>query len=527
MSDPFEIRTLMSRTAEAVVTNQQLLDQQLGASYLASCQSDVQRTFFSIPRAQVQLRFGVIETAEKSWRLVPFKWLSNPATTVREKMHTHEFAFCVDASPTPPPRVESQNPDPIPLYLSRPYFMLSFAEEKAIKDLLLAALGDENPSWTSAIPAEIGDLPNKVRKEREEFQAAFNDDANEQGPIFFRYSTNPVSYLIVRVVGSSANDSIFVLTPEAVPKVTIYSLKSDSTSKLRYEPLHRLLFTIRRWQSGNLQPQVSNDLEGTNTGSNQPQNALSGLLRFATDIRDGYAAGLKYLAETTSSSAMSIGPEQLTPTTYYDLTQVQASLTYSIGYKEGVERLPFDFSLQRTWGSDETVTGDAPANDARLIESHVYIRAFHEAAKPKVEIELRTPEFVLSDAARDAFIKLALSSRYMIASAFDESDVSYLNFIENETFQRGAVAGLSYRGEEAKHKFLVIWPGLFNGETRDFAFTCSLDKDDLEQFKDIKPVLRVDQDLASVQFEVSGDQYRPFHNFFHAVRMWRVRIKTM
>jgi hypothetical protein len=512
----------MRNTAEAVVTNQQLLDQQLGASYLSSCQSDNQRTFFSIPRAQVQLRFGVVETSNTSWRLVPFKWLSNPAANVREKMHTHEFAFCVDASPTPPVRIEGPNEEPIPLYLSRPYFMLSFAEEKEIADLLLAALSEENPSWTSTIPANNAD----IRRERKDFEDAFNDDGNEKGPIFFRYSTSPVSYLIVRVVDSSANDSIFVLRPEAVPKVTIYSLKGDSTSKLRYEPLHRLLHTIRRWQSGNLLPQVSNDLEKASTGENPAQNALSGLLRFAVDIRDGYAAGLKYLAETTSNSAMSIGPEQLTPTTYYDLTQVQASLTYSISYKEG-ERLPFDFSLQRTWGNNETVTDDAAANDARLIESHVYIRAFHEAAKPKVEIELRTPEFVLSDAARDAFIKLALSSRYMIASAFDQSSVSYLNFIENETFQRGAVAVLSYRGDEAKHKFLVIWPGLFNGETRDFAFTCSLDKDDLDQLKDVKRVLRVDQDLASVEFEVTGDQYRPFHNFFHAVRMWRVRIKTM
>ena len=518
----------MRDTAEAVVTNQQLLDQQLGTSYLSSCQSDGQRTFFSIPRAQVQLRFGVVETSAERWSLVPFKWLLNPSEKVLEKMHTHEFAFCVDASPTPPLEIESANQERIPLYLSRPYFMLSFAEEKEIKDLLLATLDGNNPNCTSAIPGQVNIPPEKIRKEREEFEAAFNDDGNEQGPIFFRYNTTPVSYLIVRVVGSSANDSIFVLTPEPVPSVVIYSLKSDSTSRLRYEPLHRLLYTIRRWQSGNLLPQVSNDLEKRNVGENPTEGALSGLLRFAGDIRDGYAAGLKYLAETASSSAMSIGDEQLTPTTYYDLTQVQASLTYSLGYKEGAPRLPFDFSLQRTWGNDETVVkGDAPANDARLIESNVYIRAFHEAAKPKVEIELRTPEFVLSDAAREAFIRLAFSSRYAIASAFDESDVSYLSFIENESFQRGVVAVLSYRGDEAKHKFLVIWPGLFNGHTRDFAFTCSLEKEDLDHLKDIKPVLRVDQDLASVEFEVSGDQYRPFHNFFHAVRMWRVRIKTM
>lgn len=526
MTNPFEIKTLMHDAAVAVVTNQQLLDQELGLSYLASCQSSDHQTLFSVPRTKVQLRFGVIEKESGGWRLVPFRWLFNSKREIIARMHTHELAFCVDAGPVPPPKIENPDPrSPIPLFLSRPYFLLSFAEEDQIKDQLIAALDQNN--WTSAIPGG-GDIREQVKKERKDFVEAYGHDDKERGPIFFRLDSTPVSYLIVRVVGKDANDSIFVLTPNATPAVVIYSLDGDEKKQLKYQPLHRLLFTIRRWQSGTLPAQVSNELQESGSGLTQPQGAFGALVPFASDIRDGYAAGLQYLAE--SSSTMRSSAEQLSPTTYYDLTNVEAALTYSVSFQEeGESAKPFDFSLQRTWGDDETV-GPKPttADDATLIESHVYIRAFHEANKPRVEIELKTPEFVLSNGARDAFIKLVLidENKEKIVSVFEDG-IPYGSFLENVEFQRRVVTVLSYRGEETKHKFLVIWPGLFNGQTRDFAFTCALDKKDVNQLKDVKRVLRVDQDLESVEFEVTGDQYRPFHNFFHAVRMWRVRMKMM
>jgi hypothetical protein len=529
MDSYYDIRTLLPSTAEAVVTNQRLLDRGLGSSYLASCQSSAFRMLFTIPRAQVRLKFGVIEKASGGWRLVPLKWLFNKGTNVREQMHTHELDFFVDACPHPPPAItNAAESESIPLYLSGPYFMLSFAEEAEVAKRLIAAFDPQNPSWTSAIPGEVPNLAAAVKRERERFIKALNDNSDERGPIFFRYDSNPVSYLVVRVVGSNANDSIFVVTPDAQPEVVIHSMEDDPVKTVHYEPLHKLLSTIRSWQQGLLPPHITGDLENSPAvGPTHARGGLRGLLPLARDLREGYAEGTKYLLEAGSVSNM-LGQDPLIPNVYFDLTGVEAVLKYSVGDRqENQAGRMFDFMLRRTWIGEDTIQNEDDANEARLIESRAFIRAFNKEGKARVEIELQTPEFVLSGAARERLLTLVLNSLDLVTDAFAPDEALYQSFLEDPSFQKGAVALLSYRGEQAKDKFFVVWPGLFANQSRDFAFLCALDKNQPKRLTDVKAVLRVSEDLGTIQFPiVTGDQYKAFHNFFHAVRMWRVRMTT-
>jgi hypothetical protein len=526
----YDIRTLLQSTAEAVVTNQQSLDRELGHSYLTSCQTSGVRTLFSIPRTHLRLRFGVVETASGEWRLVPLKWFFNKGKQVREQMHTHELEFYVDASPHPPPPLQSdEQSSPIPVFLTGPFFMLSFSEEAEIAKRMIAALDPQNPSWSSVIPGSVSDLAGKVKREREKFIDALTDNSNEQGPIFFRYDSSPTSYLIVRVVGSDANDSIFVVTPGTQPEVVIHSMDGDEVKMVRYQPLHSLLETMRGWQNGVLPPHVSSVLEQTVTDRPaESESGLRGLLPFAQDIREGYAEGIKYLSKVSSTSTMDLADEQLTPNVYFDLTGVQAALTYSVGdRKESPRGRTFDFMVRRTWSGDDTIQDEDDANETRLIESRAFIRASNQAGKARVEIELQTPEFVLSGAARERLLRMAVNSIDAIAEAFRPDQAVYHSFLENPTFQKAAVALLSYRGEQAKDKFFVIWPGLLANQSRNFAFICALDKDEPTRLTDVKAILRVDQDLTTVELPtVTGEQYGAFHNFFHAVRMWRVRMTS-
>jgi hypothetical protein len=45
----------------------------------------------------------------------------------------------------------------------------------------------------------------------------------------------------------------------------------------------------------------------------------------------------------------------------------------------------------------------------------------------------------------------------------------------------------------------------------------------------IEPVMHLEQDLDPEGFgigvEITGDQYQPFHNVFHAIRIWSSRVE--
>jgi hypothetical protein len=528
----YDVRGLFRATAEATVTAQKELDGALAASYCLSCETDSQRMLYTIPRTSVQFRFGVVEESGGGWRLIPWK-----QTLKREQMHVHELKFYVDAMTEAPPKVSSANGATVSFHTKSPYFMLTPAQEEDLAKQLLAALDPATRSWVSAIPGTVKDLEKLVLREFKDLRTALGKNESEKGPVFFRLESSPQSYLVVRVVGKDANDSIFVVTPEASPQVVIHSLDGDEVKSVSYQPLHHLLHTIRRSQEGALAPVLTDDVPSvvaSEAEAVQTGTGLRGLVPFAEDIRAGYASGLAYLAESKAESFWQVENAQLTPSVFYDFTGVQARLTYSLGYRqEGEQQRPsLDFGIRRTSFDDPLKAGEEP-DEVRLIESSALIRATRDAFGPRTEVELKAPEFVLSGAARDRLLKLTLDSDAdadsKIQKAFRPNGKLYSGFIKNEDYQRRVVALLSYRGSPPKEEFLIVWPGDFVGKSRDFAFTCGLN-DSRTRLDDVKRVFGVEDDLTDVQLTnnndeaaATGEQYRPFHNFFHAVRIWRAR----
>lgn len=540
----FDVRGLFLNTTAAVVTTQKQLDGEMSLDYIRTCPHPDQRMLFSVPRADATLRFGVEETASKTWRLLPRR-----STNAGKQRQTHELEFSVVAVTERPSLLLAAEQTRIPIFLSQPYFLLTSEDEAALMQRLIAALTPETRSWRAAIPPG-GITPEKLQKVVEgEFDGQGNlktkgekhrivdalkpeNALDERGMVAFRLESSPVSFLVVRVVGKDANDSVFVVTPGKQPEVVIYSVDRDESKSIRFGPLFQLMQTIRRCQQGALKPTFTQLSEQDITGP--ANNGLAPLLPFAKDVRDGYEAAVSFLAQPDNESFMQVRDVQLTTSLYYDVTDVKAALTYSLGYENDneVAQTRFDFQLRTDPRQNLIDIGDK-ASETKLIESRAVISVERPTGKPAaVKVELNTPEFVLSGSARERLLKLARKSIDAIAGAFEPNQQDYRGFLANESFQGGAVAFLSYRGKQPKEQFLVIWPGAFLGRSRDFAFTCKVDQKDRSRLTEIKAVLRVEQDLTGVELSnvdpdedpVSGEQYRAFHNFFHAVRIWRARM---
>jgi hypothetical protein len=554
----YSLLDIFAGTAAAVVEAQHALDTHLGAAYDESCMVAAHRRLYSIPRTVMDFRFGleIDDTAGAGLlKLIPGK--KNP--TEREQRHAHHLHFTLDAvtgPPSPPTPLARGTTAPLPFYLSEPFFLLSPLDESILRRRLTDALRTHGspPLWESRVPDGHGGFksldPKDVAAEAALIEIAGWNEESERGMVYFRCEGEPPRYLVVRVTDKSKNDSVFMLRENNPRPVAIYSLEGDHGAQLEYAPLHALTLTVRNWQRGGLPtPQVAN-----------PQGmplrfGLQYLQAFALKMGEGYVRGLEYLSgrqPTTSPPTPTTSPPAATrraPGTdspfpvYYDLTDVSAELSYSVEYSSDTPRLRFD--VRRTV-DDETVFEDTAGNEFgaenrdKLIESRAVIHAFRVGDAPRLEVELLSPEFVLSGSARAAFMRFVDESVARIEDAFkrDEANAgAYARYLRDESARRGAVVLLAYRGKTPKEEFLAIWPGadLQTGLARDFVFTCKRDSG-TNRLKDVRPLMSLGQNIAEVtvntpsdathEADLSEEQYQAFHNFFHAVRIWRSRMLT-
>ncbi|MDX2032155.1 MAG: hypothetical protein SF339_15890 [Blastocatellia bacterium] len=486
---------------------------------------------YAVPRVDFELEFALQVDREK-------RILFIPVGNRRSELHTHRLRFSLVAIPEPPPRLPADLvAGGAPMTLSEPHFLIDAGEEQKLCRALgrLLQSGDSSV-WKFDLPGDDArgrGLAGKVREEGGRVIEALDRPHPERGMVCFRLDGADESYLIVRVTKKEVNDGLFLFTPSASPQITIYSIEDDGSRELRYEPLHRMAQTVRRWVEG----ATTSHVERPDGG--QLQLGMENLTQFVQGLRDGYIKALRFL------SGLSAPGHGLIQPTWYDLTGVGAELRFSVEYDDAGEAPRLNFRERRA------PDGAGAGRDYKLIESRVVLRARRDGNLPRVDVELEAPEFVLSGRARDRFIELAVASAEETAAKFarqydddgpgemsrQEAMTVYLDALRGRSNQRGAVIFLSYKGNVPQEEFLVIWPGIWPPrgahEQREFVFTCKREGERLDPDK-TRPLMRLDQHLrdAAVQTTVGttesdgldNRQYQAFHNFFHAVRIWRGRM---
>lgn len=503
------LRQLFVDVTDAVSKAQRDFDGKLQRDYLAECKTNGQALVYSIPRTSVEMKFGL--QIKKETKKFLFFFSKKSAETQK-----HTLKFSLIAVPDPPQPVKVTNTTDTPFHLLQPNFLLSHSEEMKRYDELKTALADSNRRLLMFQP----DNEFKPQKEIAEIEKALADEMSERGMVCFRLDDVTHAFLIVRVTGKSQRDSIFILRPEQ-KTVEIYSFEGDGNDEVDYRPLHSLAVTIRRWLQG------ATPLTETVDRKMLEKLGLKSLPELAESLRAAYVDGIKILAEQKVDSE---------PPVLYDLTDVSAELSYTIDYNS-IDKAPFDFEK-------------TDSNEFAFIQNRALIQLERTAQGVHTEIELAAPEFVLSGGARDSLLsdfdsqekdkpleKLLEAFWKKYGKKSNESETSfkfrYTDFIQNKLYRRNVVALLSYKGDKPKAEFLVIWQGLDRkNQPRDFVFVYK--KED----KEIKPIMALDEEISEVSLltpldsdnpneesdiDLEKEAYQAFHNFFHAVKMWRIR----
>ncbi|HEY6805131.1 MAG TPA: hypothetical protein VI306_16265 [Pyrinomonadaceae bacterium] len=511
ITEPIEqLTTLFRQSAQAVLSAQRELDKKLGSVVVSSDLSFDPVTTYSIPQTKVEISFG-LEVLNSKRVLIPF--LSG--TTASRELHGHTLTFALIATPEAP-RPPNSNAQ-FEIQALQPSFMISPAEQDSLSRELAAALTAGN--WDFAFP-EHGDKPTqkKVNAEAKKIIQALTPDNPERGMVVFKLDTEPTTYLVIRVTDKSKKDGVFVLNKIPNTEVMVYSFDGDSVDNIRYAALHQFILTLRNWLAGGSQPvPVPKPLD---QAADPSPLGLIALDDFAKYLYLGYVDGLQFLsAQTADATLLAALPS------FYDLVDVEGRMTYSVYYDENAQRMRFSF------GPRTSPDGATTSDDLSVVESKAFIRAFRRNDQPQVEVKLIAPEFAVTDEGRKELMSKLTGNEVAnkIADSFGDTDREiYLDCIREPGFQAAVVILLSYKGKTPKPNFLAAWPGFFQNKQRDFVFSFELKNDEI---KNIQPIMGLGQEIeletlgGTIGVEITQDQYEPFHNAFHAVRIWRSRVE--
>lgn len=508
-TEPLEqIRTLCLQTAQAVVAAQKILDEKMAAAVVNGELAQTNEPLYSIPRTDLELRFG-LDVVNGKRLLIPF--LSSSSAT--HERHGHLLSFSLIGVPEPPDFPLSG--DKVQIQGYQPPFIVSPEVEEHISRQLVQAL--RNKEWEFALPAR-GEPPTQKRVDDEagKIIEALTPDNPERGMVVLNLDTVTPAYLLIRVTDKSKKDGIFLFESQKTPPAKIYSFEKDGVDDIRYAALHLFLLTLRQWLAGGAKPvPISNHLTSTQDPS---ALGLPALTEFAENVFHAYIDTLQFLAEQRNEQQVLAGLP-----TFYDVVNVSGELTYSVFFDESAQRLRFSF------GPRMRPDGTPVSDEISVVESKAFVRAFRRNDQPQVETKLMAPEFALTDEARRIVLRALVEAADEIAQAFDDLEPeTYLEFIRAPAYQAGVVILLSYEGKTPKPNFLVAWPGVLQNKWRDFVFLCKL-KD--SKIKDITRIVGLAQDIELDQVggvegvSITQDQYEPFHNAFHAVRIWRSRVE--
>lgn len=515
MAEQTDLKTLVTNTIAAVAKAQRQFDSEMGSSLLTSSETDGQAMRYAVPRTSVEMKFGLKSVEEKKLFLIGTK-------EQKEERYEHTLYYSIITIPEKPLSLASVTSqaqiEKNPFIIKEPHFIVSAEVEKDLYALLQNML--ENHNYTALIPIKPEDIPDEIKAIRESIDndRSANPKNIERGLVCFRLDGATESFLIVRVTDKNVNDSIFVIEQTTQPRLTIYSLEFDKVNKVQYKPFHKLALTIRRWVQG-APPRVTIHENGIPPNIN---SGLSDLKTFAANLNNDYVDSLNFIASQASITS---------PATFYDVVAVKATVSYSLEYKPKGAGTPDD-GMPDTRFNIIGAKQEGSVNNTFILSHANLILEREDDFTAQTTIELVSPEFALSGAARHSvlenFENTGQPAFKNVLKAFN-NEPRYQDFLLNSSLRNGVVILLSYRGNEPLNEFLIIWPCGMNeaGQQRDFVFIYK--KEDNKVTK----VLAEEESVEDTSLEItndsttdlSKDQYRAFHNFFHAVRIWRARSR--
>jgi hypothetical protein len=459
----------------------------MDAVSLGFAPADESVPWLSVPRIDVEIAFGL----ETGARTKLFFWKKRGGVEARR----HLLRFALVASPdAPDARTLSAA---IITRILEPPFLVSETERIAAIDQLKAALKALDPV---KFKGEILKLEKDASR-----------------VICLRLEPSAPRALLIARVGEKGveGDGLFVLTNGPVPAVEPYSWEGDDADDVALAPLNWLARTIRHWL---LHPHSNEE-----TRPDLPDvGGFGTLTHFVDFLRDGYDDASRELADAEIWAA---GSEPH----YYDLTEVEAELSYSVSGATDQKTVEFTTSEGRPYS---------------LLESRVKVTIVRDG-ETRLRVDLLAPEFVLQGEKLRRFTRAAAkgiddrsSTLLRELAAGDRAYAElYPVFLKDQAMACGAVCLLSYEGDTPTPNFLVVWPGPYG---RDFIFVCRFDEDS-DEISNVKVLLRLGDDIdertalakstgaapgvptAVEEGALSGREYKAFHNFFHAVEIWRAR----
>jgi len=477
-----EFHSIFRNTAEAVVRAQRALE---GRSDPAA---------YSIPRLDAAFQFELTLTKEKKFLFVP--------RGSRTERRNHRVRFSLTAVPDPPDvAAPLEGVKQHPLTLVQPPFLLTEDQERARCREAVEAL--RAGLWTARLPGNKPLEPGEAREEAERIEEALSNPAPGMGMIGFRLAGEPESWLLVRVTEEDKNDALLVLAPSQPKPLVIFSAPGDDSKQVLYEPLHRLVLTIREWLAGAAPVRVPYD-------AGLPVRwGLPDLNLFAQKMVEGYWEGLQYLAQAGAEGRGAC----------FDLSNVEVELAVAVRFDKKAPR----FTMAQLPAAEE---------EAELMEARVALRAQRTGPGTELELELVEPGFVLGRDALELLREAVGRSEEEIAAEFAERGTpSYFNhlfWLRAASGRERVVGFLSAERGEGAQKILVIWPGAnLAGAPRDFTFVAEARRErEGWRLGDIEDVMSLEDLLGSIVIngllaEASREQYEAFYHFFRAVRVWR------
>jgi hypothetical protein len=501
MAEPDSIESLLTGTSRAVLAAQRRLDTELSPHYSSHSTIAGRPLEYAIPRVAVETEFALEQ--RQTGRLL---WVF-PGRG-RSDVLTHCLRFRLTAVPERPSAPVATADTPLSsACLWEPHMLVSGDEERRISLRVAAAL--EAGTFRPMLPGSSTIAPQLARREAGRIRAALTARDPERGMVAFRLDDPPGVMLVIRVTEKGVHDGVFVVDEVADSPVLVYSLEEDGAHGVRYKPLHDFVRTVRNWQSGlpaRRRPVAPGDLN---------QLGLVGLEEFAAALESGYSATLKFLAEDAPATS-----------SFYALSDVEADLNFAVHFDE---QNALHMEIERRLDP----AGDESATQASVVSCRVGLRAHCRDGVPVLDLDLAQPEFIVSGAGRAGLLEKMQDAAVDIAAVLGSGGAlppaRYESLFRNPALAKEAVIFLAYQGKKPREEFLVIWPGAFEGRGRDIVFTCKLTNGKIGE---VRSLMRLDQPLGDVQLGIDGDgdlardQYTPFHNAFHAVRIWRARLPS-